>query len=265
MRNRATIFCSFFFCLAVQFPGLGGTDGAAFGQIFIQSCWESPAVVVDRGGPIRNLFGGWRDRLGLSLIVTVPDGCCVECCPPARYWMVDCCHREVTPVCCWSGTSSITAPAAGASGSSIGVPREAPRQESVPPSQPPASPATSPETESILEGQSQGRSSVTAGSHASYILQERDSSDSNPLTRVRILVPSSARLNLAGSPSKLEGPDRVFTTRELALGQTWGNYQIVAELERDGRILREVHTLEIRAGGQYEIRFEFAAPEFVSR
>ncbi len=80
-------------------------------------------------------------------------------------------------------------------------------------------------------------------------------------TTLVVHVPADARLILAGAPAKQVGETRVFTTTALGEGQKWDGYHVVAEVERDGQILREEATLALIGGADHELTFQFAPPQ----
>lgn len=76
-------------------------------------------------------------------------------------------------------------------------------------------------------------------------------------TVLTIYVPEDAKVNLAGSDTKLEGTRRVFATKRLAEGQTWEDYTVRVSIEQDGQVVTKERTLTVRSGETYEMRFDF--------
>ncbi|MDH3716830.1 MAG: TIGR03000 domain-containing protein, partial [Planctomycetota bacterium] len=89
------------------------------------------------------------------------------------------------------------------------------------------------------------------------VVSQPDEVDEAPKTTLRLRVPATATVTLAGSATKSTGGDRVFTTRRLAVGQTWDNYVIRAELERDGRRLTKEVSIRLQAGETRDLAIDF--------
>jgi hypothetical protein len=64
-------------------------------------------------------------------------------------------------------------------------------------------------------------------------------------TRLTLHVPSEAKVTLAG-------------TSKLASGQSWNDYKVVVEMNRDGKALREERTLKLTGGKDQELSISFA-------
>jgi uncharacterized protein (TIGR03000 family) len=78
------------------------------------------------------------------------------------------------------------------------------------------------------------------------------------LTQVTVRVPEDAKITLSGNQTSASGKVRRFKTM-LKPGQQWNDYTVEVSLERDGRTIREKRTLDISAGQQYVVDFEFDA------
>jgi len=76
-------------------------------------------------------------------------------------------------------------------------------------------------------------------------------------TRLTVNVPEDAKVNLAGTPTQSQGETRSFTTSKLSEGQSWKNYTITASIVRDGKTVTKQKTIELAAGEDREISFEF--------
>jgi uncharacterized protein (TIGR03000 family) len=76
-------------------------------------------------------------------------------------------------------------------------------------------------------------------------------------TKLTINVPEEAKVQLAGNDTSVQGTQRVYATQQLSAGQTWSNYKVVVSLDRDGETLTQERTLEVRAGQDYELSFDF--------
>jgi uncharacterized protein (TIGR03000 family) len=68
-------------------------------------------------------------------------------------------------------------------------------------------------------------------------------------TQLTLRVPADAKVTLAGVATKQNGEVRQFTTSKLAQGQAWQNYQVVVEMDRNGKTVREERTITL-VGGQ---------------
>ncbi len=76
-------------------------------------------------------------------------------------------------------------------------------------------------------------------------------------TRLTLRVPAEAKVTLAGVETKQAGEVRQFATSRLASGQTWDDYKVVIELNRDGKIVREERTLKLTGGQNQELAVNF--------
>jgi uncharacterized protein (TIGR03000 family) len=77
-------------------------------------------------------------------------------------------------------------------------------------------------------------------------------------TRLTLHVPSEAKVTLAGVETKQLGEVRQFVTSKLASGQSWNDYKVVVEMNRDGKALREERTLKLTGGKDQELSISFA-------
>ena len=78
-------------------------------------------------------------------------------------------------------------------------------------------------------------------------------------------VPAEATLTLAGSKTISKGPQRRFTTQQLAAGQVWSGYTIVASVERNGQTLTKEQTIDLKGGETRELTFDFNLDQVASR
>lgn len=76
------------------------------------------------------------------------------------------------------------------------------------------------------------------------------------MTTLSVRVPTDAKVILAGTPSQQTGDVRVFSTSALKSGESWDNYKIVVEVERNGQVVTEEKTLKVVAGETYQINFD---------
>jgi len=77
-------------------------------------------------------------------------------------------------------------------------------------------------------------------------------------TQLTLRVPADAKVTLAGVPTKQNGEVRQFTTNRLADGQAWQNYQVVVEMERGGKTLRQERTITLTGGQSQELAIGMA-------
>ena len=84
-------------------------------------------------------------------------------------------------------------------------------------------------------------------------------------TTLTINVPEDATVRLAGREVAGEGPVRTFTTSKLPAGETWSDYTIEVSVDRDGQLLSQEKTIDLRAGHTQNVTFEFDAPQVASR
>ncbi len=89
------------------------------------------------------------------------------------------------------------------------------------------------------------------------VVSQPDELEAAPKTTLRLRVPAAATVTLAGALTQAKGPERVFTTRRLAAGQTWDDYLIRAEFERDGRRLTKEVRIDLRAGETRDVAIDF--------
>jgi uncharacterized protein (TIGR03000 family) len=75
-------------------------------------------------------------------------------------------------------------------------------------------------------------------------------------TQLTLRVPADAKVTMAGVPTKQTGEVRQFTTSKLASGQAWDNYQIVVEMERNGKMVREERTITLTGGVPQELSID---------
>ncbi|GIW99426.1 MAG: hypothetical protein KatS3mg111_2759 [Pirellulaceae bacterium] len=75
-------------------------------------------------------------------------------------------------------------------------------------------------------------------------------------TVVTLHVPEDAQVLLAGNPTKVEGPVRMFRTRNLRPGQVWDDYEV--EVRLGDQVKRQ--RVRLMAGDQLELSFNFDEP-----
>ncbi len=79
--------------------------------------------------------------------------------------------------------------------------------------------------------------------------------DKPQLTQVTLNVPEDAVVTLSGQPTSAVGTVRHFKSRTLKPGESWNDYRIEVSVVRNGRTVRAERTLDIEAGGQYDLTF----------
>ncbi|HWB09715.1 MAG TPA: TIGR03000 domain-containing protein [Pirellulales bacterium] len=92
-------------------------------------------------------------------------------------------------------------------------------------------------------------------------------SDSDPIanqpvrTSVTLYVPADARVYLSGNETHSSGEVRTFSTTKLAAGESWGNYVVRVEVDRNGRTLSKEETIAINGGETRDLAIDFDAPQ----
>jgi uncharacterized protein (TIGR03000 family) len=76
-------------------------------------------------------------------------------------------------------------------------------------------------------------------------------------TKLTVRVPSDAKVYLAGNETSAKGETRVYRTTGLHEGNSWSGYLIKVELNRGGRTITKEKLIDLRAGENQEIEFEF--------
>lgn len=82
-----------------------------------------------------------------------------------------------------------------------------------------------------------------------------------PMTMLTLHVPADARVTLAGVATRQQGEVRTYSTAGLPAGQTWQDYQVVAEIERNGQVDRQQHTITLTGGQSQQLSIEFPSPQ----
>jgi uncharacterized protein (TIGR03000 family) len=81
-----------------------------------------------------------------------------------------------------------------------------------------------------------------------------------PRTALILNVPADAKVYLSGKETKSIGPVREFITTKLAPGDSWADYVVRVEIDRNGRTLTKEETISIEAGQSRQVTFDFDAP-----
>jgi uncharacterized protein (TIGR03000 family) len=76
-------------------------------------------------------------------------------------------------------------------------------------------------------------------------------------TVLKLNVPESAQVILAGSETKQQGAQRVFGTNRLSPGEAWDNYVVRVSIEKSGRTVTRERTISLVGGESYEMQFDF--------
>ncbi len=79
------------------------------------------------------------------------------------------------------------------------------------------------------------------------------------VTSLTLNVPEDAMVTLGGASTKASGAVRQFLTRQLKNGQVWQDYAIVVSVNREGRTITQEKTINLKAGDEKEIDFDFAS------
>jgi uncharacterized protein (TIGR03000 family) len=84
-------------------------------------------------------------------------------------------------------------------------------------------------------------------------------------TSITVKVPANAKVNLGGNDTNLQGETRVFRTSALKAGAEWKSYTIVATLEVDGREITKEQSIDVKAGENKEVAFDFDTTSVAAR
>lgn len=84
-------------------------------------------------------------------------------------------------------------------------------------------------------------------------------------TAITVKVPANAKVSLGGNDTNLQGETRVFRTSALKPGSEWKNYTIVATVEVDGREITKEQSINVKAGENKEVAFDFDATSVAAR
>ena len=84
-------------------------------------------------------------------------------------------------------------------------------------------------------------------------------------TTLLVNVPAKAKVFLSGAATDATGSSRQYVTHRLAEGQSWDNYLVRAEIERDGRKISRVPRVSIDGGETRQLNFDFDSPAVATR
>lgn len=76
-------------------------------------------------------------------------------------------------------------------------------------------------------------------------------------TVVELRVPVNADVILAGNPTKGYGEVRTFRTKHLKAGESWKNYTVSVTAMVDGRSVTKQRSVDVHAGDQAKLDFDF--------
>ncbi len=86
--------------------------------------------------------------------------------------------------------------------------------------------------------------------------------EAKPATKLTLIVPTDAKVFLAGRETKSQGRVREFTTTKL--NGEWANYPVRVEITLDGDTMVKEETVSLRAGDSRELRFDFEPAKIAS-
>ncbi|WP_146399695.1 TIGR03000 domain-containing protein [Planctomycetes bacterium CA13] len=88
---------------------------------------------------------------------------------------------------------------------------------------------------------------------------------SDVVTVVKLHVPKGAEVTLAGNPTKGQGSIRTFRTTQLKVGEQWTDYTIRVTAVVNGQAVSKERTVNVAAGSNTELTFEFEESSFAQR
>ena len=88
-------------------------------------------------------------------------------------------------------------------------------------------------------------------------VSNKNNSEENPTTTLRLHVPANAKVMLDGKKTTTPGSVRVYRTTTLAHGERWSDYKVRVELERDGRLLSKEMAISMWGGQTRDLEFSF--------
>jgi uncharacterized protein (TIGR03000 family) len=109
---------------------------------------------------------------------------------------------------------------------------------------------------------------VAKSTKADENLVGKSTDDGEPedvVTVVRLTVPATAEVTLAGNPTAGGGRIRTFRTKQLKAGQKWTDYTVAVTVVVDGTPVTKTKTIDVDAGSTNEIVFEFDENTLASR
>ncbi|TWU51044.1 hypothetical protein Poly51_43380 [Rubripirellula tenax] len=85
------------------------------------------------------------------------------------------------------------------------------------------------------------------------------------ITVVKLNVPASAKVSLAGNPTNGAGAVRTFRTKQLKAGEQWTGYTVRVTAEMAGKSVSKERTVDVKAGSLTELTFDFNDDSLASR
>jgi len=87
---------------------------------------------------------------------------------------------------------------------------------------------------------------------------EEQVAEAEARTKLTLHVPADAKVYLSGHETKASGQVREFATSRLSVGETWDDYLIRVEIQRDGQTLSKEQKLSLVGGEERQLTFNFA-------
>ena len=78
-------------------------------------------------------------------------------------------------------------------------------------------------------------------------------------TTLTLRVPADARVLIQGQPTLASGQQRIFRTTQLTKGETWPNYRVEVQQQRNGRLVISRRTITLVGGGSHQLIFSESA------
>jgi len=101
-----------------------------------------------------------------------------------------------------------------------------------------------------------GRFEEVAFDFTDTVAMARPVAESNPETQLTVVVPVDATVYLDGADTVSVGNVRKFVTNDIARGNTWKDYEVRVEFERDGKKIVKTRKVTLLAGEKQEVEIE---------
>jgi uncharacterized protein (TIGR03000 family) len=103
---------------------------------------------------------------------------------------------------------------------------------------------------------------VSAGQSVPVMFDFTSADTQSAAVRTSLLlnVPEDAQVFLNGHPTTSKGPARIFATTALPAGDRYADYEIKAEIERNGQKIVREQKVSLVAGKSHELTIDFATP-----
>lgn len=112
------------------------------------------------------------------------------------------------------------------------------------------------EESKVVQLQAGQSADVNFGLNGSEQVEERTATKPVIKTSLKLHVPADAKVFLSGNESKSTGTTREFVTTQLNDGQSWDNYVVRVELERNGQKISKTEKLSLAAGDSRELTID---------